>query len=69
MLNTEGKQKVADVMAIESFITLNESAAKQWQAFAEATQNAEIKRLFSATALMERRFATDLKGLLAKLTD
>jgi len=67
--NTEGKQKIMDSMSVESFITLNESAAKQWEALAEVTQNMEIKRLLSSTVVMERKFASDLKGLLSKISN
>ena len=69
MHNTEGKQKIMDSMSVESFITLNESAAKQWEALAEVTQNMEIKRLLSSTVVMERKFASDLKGLLSKISN
>ena len=69
LMSSQAKHKAVDSIAIESFVSLNESAAKQWETFAEGAQTPEVKRLLAASVQMERKFAHDLKELLPKVAE
>ncbi len=68
MLSSEARRKAADAVSLEMFITLNDSAAKQWRTQAEMATSSEVKRLLMDTAGHEQTVVTDLRKLLPKVT-
>ena len=68
VLNSNAKHQAADAIALETFISLNEAAAKQWKVQAEMAQSSEVKRLLTATAAAEQRIAADLRKLMPRVS-